>query len=218
MAKKKSKLQIAQEEIQKAIDQVNKKIEELGTHTNKLYIELGIVQEMFDNIRNKPSKKFLEYEKTKEVRSNWKTQAEKIEKDYREACVKEIGAGVAGAGIGVAVVALGPTTAMGIATTFGVASTGTAIAALHGVAATNAALAWLGGGALAIGGGGMVAGNAFLTLAGPVGWAIAGVSLLSSGIILLVNHNNQKSLENIFTLLCNDELSTVNNLYFEFIF
>ena len=38
---------------------------------------------------------------------------------------------------------------MGVATTFGVASTGTAISALSGAAATNAALAWLGGGALA---------------------------------------------------------------------
>ena len=52
----------------------------------------------------------------------------------------------------------------GIATTFGVASTGTAISTLSGAAATNAALAWLGGGALAAGGGGMAAGEAFLTL------------------------------------------------------
>ncbi len=42
----------------------------------------------------------------------------------------------------------------------------------------NAALAWLGGGALAAGGGGMAAGEAFLTLAGPVGWGIiAGVGI-----------------------------------------
>ena len=70
--------------------------------------------------------------------------------------------------------------AMGVATTFGVASTGAAISALSGAAATNAALAWLGGGALAAGGGGMAAGEAFLALAGPVGWAIAGVSLVLS--------------------------------------
>lgn len=72
---------------------------------------------------------------------------------------------------------------MGIATTFGVASTGTAISALSGAAATNAALAWLGGGALAVGGGGMAAGNAFLALAGPIGWAIAGVALVASGLM-----------------------------------
>jgi excinuclease ABC subunit C len=90
---------------------------------------------------------------------------------------------MAGIGAGVAVAALGPTAAMGIATTFGVASTGTAISALSGAAATNAALAWLGGGALAAGGGGMAAGSAFLALAGPIGWAIAGVAIISSGLM-----------------------------------
>lgn len=66
---------------------------------------------------------------------------------------------------------------MAIATTLGTASTGTAISALSGAAATNAALAWLGGGALATGGGGVAAGEAFLALAGPVGWAIGGTEL-----------------------------------------
>ena len=90
---------------------------------------------------------------------------------------------------------------MGIATTFGVASTGTAISTLSGAAATNAALAWLGGGALAAGGGGMAAGNALLALAGPVGWAIAGVALLSSGILLWKGKSDKDRLEDIFTLI-----------------
>ena len=93
------------------------------------------------------------------------------------------GAGVAG---GAAVVSLAPTAAMWIATTFGTASTGTAISALSGAAATNAALAWLGGGTLAVGGGGMAAGEALLALAGPVGWSIAGVTLLTS-VVLFAN-------------------------------
>ena len=81
-------------------------------------------------------------------------------------CLVDVGDAVirgfaAGAGLGVAVVTMGPTVAMGVATTFGVASTGTAISTLSGAAATNAALAWLGGGALAAGGGGMAAGEAF---------------------------------------------------------
>ena len=67
---------------------------------------------------------------------------------------------MAGVGAGVAVVALGHTAAMGIATTFGVASTGTAISTLSGAAATNAALAWLGGGALAARRAGRLAGRA----------------------------------------------------------
>lgn len=52
--------------------------------------------------------------------------------------------------------------AMGAATTFGLASTGTAIASLGGVAATNATLAFLGGGSLAAGGLGMAGGMAVL--------------------------------------------------------
>ncbi len=96
---------------------------------------------------------------------------------------------------------MGPTAAMGIATTFGVASTGTAISTLSGAAATNAALAWLGGGALAAGGGGMAAGEAFLTLAGPVGWAIAGVALVASGIMFWRSSSKKKRIEEIFTLI-----------------
>lgn len=52
--------------------------------------------------------------------------------------------------------------ALGVATTFGVASTGTAISTLSGAAATNATLAWLGGGSLAAGGLGVAGGTAVL--------------------------------------------------------
>ena len=183
LKKKKSKLQLAQEEAQNAINKTNKKIEELGERTSVLYDRLTEIQSVFDLIRNVSSDKTLVCQELQKIRGNWKQQAEKIEKDYKDAVVKQAGAGVAGAGLGVAVVTMGPAAAMGVATTFGVASTGTPIAALSGAAATNAALAWLGGGALTLGGGGMAAGEAFLTLAGPVGWAIAGVALLASGLM-----------------------------------
>lgn len=52
--------------------------------------------------------------------------------------------------------------AMTLATTVGVASTGTAISTLSGAAATNAMLAWFGGGSLAAGGGGMALGSMVL--------------------------------------------------------
>ncbi|MGB6296104.1 MAG: hypothetical protein WBF90_07940 [Rivularia sp. (in: cyanobacteria)] len=52
--------------------------------------------------------------------------------------------------------------AMSIASSVGVASTGTAISGLSGAAATNATLAWLGGGSLATGGGGMALGSVVL--------------------------------------------------------
>ena len=119
--RKKSKLKLAQDEAQAAINETNEKIEELGEHSNNLCDELNNIQELFDEIRNIPTDKKLECEKLKKIRLNWKQQAEKIEKDYRDAAAKNAGAGAAGVGVGVAVVALGPATAMGIATTFGVA-------------------------------------------------------------------------------------------------
>ncbi len=201
MSKKKSKLQLAQDKAQSAINKTNEIIEKLGSNTNSLYSVLNDIQELFDKIRNVPNEKRLQYEKLKDIRLNWKQQAEKIEKDYKNATVKNAGAGAAGVGTGVAVAALGPTAAMGIATTFGVASTGTAISTLSGAAATNAALAWLGGGALATGGGGMAAGNAFLALAGPVGWAIAGVALITSGLLFWKSISDKKHIEDIFTLI-----------------
>ena len=88
-----------------------------------------------------------------------------------------IGAGTAA---GATVAAVAPSAALWVATTFGTASTGTAISALSGAAATNAALAWLGGGAVAAGGGGVAAGQALLSLAGPIGWGIAGASVIVS--------------------------------------
>ena len=199
--KKKSKLQLAQDMAQEAIDKTNESIEKLGERTSELYTALTDIQDSFDIIRNVPSDKKLQYEEIKQHRLNWKEQAEKIEKDYNNAAIKDAGAGVAGAGLGVAVVTMGPTVAMGVATTFGVASTGTAISALSGAAATNAALAWLGGGALAAGGGGMAAGEAFLTLAGPVGWAIAGVALMASGLLFWKTKVEMNRVEDIFTLI-----------------
>lgn len=99
----------------------------------------------------------------------------------------------AGAAAGVGVAAFGPTAAIAIATTFGTASTGTAISALSGAAAMNAALAWLGGGAIAVGGGGMAAGNALLALAGPIGWTIGGVAL--AGGAFLAHQKNAEVAE-----------------------
>jgi len=201
MAKKETKLQKEQKKAADAVKKTNETIQLLGEATSKIHNELNDLQATFDLIRNIPSDKHLQLEELKEVRLNWEHQVEKIEADYRNATAKSAGAGAAGASVGVAVAALGPTAAMGVATTFGVASTGTAISTLSGAAATNAALAWLGGGALTAGGGGMAAGNALLTLAGPVGWAIAGVALLGSGILILKTKSYKERLENIFTLI-----------------
>lgn len=126
-------------------------------------------------------------------RKNFEKEVEELKIESKNA--DKISKNVAGAGVltGAGIAAFGPTAAMGIATTFGTASTGTAIASLVGVAQTNAALAWLGGGALAAGGAGMVGGQALLAMAGPIGWAIGGAALIGGG--LLANSKNKKIAE-----------------------
>ncbi len=207
-SKKKSKLQIAQDKAQAATNETNNVIGELGKHTESLYKSLTSIQVQFDKIRSVPSEQKLRYEELKQIRLNWKQQADKIDKDYKNATVKNAGAGAAGTGLGVAVVTMGPIVAMGVATTFGVASTGTSISTLSGAAATNAALAWLGGGALAAGGGGMATGNAFLALASPVGWVIAGVSLLASGLIFWKSKSDKNHLENVFIAISERDIKS----------
>ena len=201
MKKKKSKLELAQEQAQAVIVKTNEKIDELGRYTEKIYVNLEAIQKLFDVIRNVPHEQRIQYEQMKEVQLSWKQQAEKIESDYRTFVVKNVGEAAAGVGAGVAVVALGPTVAMGVATTFGVASTGTAISTLSGAAATNAALAWLGGGALVAGGGGMAAGEALLALVGPVGWVVAGMAIVGSSLLIWKARDEKKCLETVYTLV-----------------
>ena len=126
-------------------------------------------------------------------RNAFEKEVEQLAIEAKEA--DKMGKGIAGGGLlaGAGVAAFGPTASMGIATTFGTASTGTAIATLAGAAQTNAALAWLGGGALTAGGAGMAGGQAFLAMAGPVGWAIGGAALVGGG--LLANSKNKKIAE-----------------------
>lgn len=192
----------AQKELEDTIKLTNKKIEELSLFLPELSNQLNTIHNLFDEIRNLPSENKIQYEELKKVRTNWKTKVDLIEQDFKKNSIKAAGQVASGVGVGAAVCTLAPSAAMGIATTFGVASTGTAISALSGAAATNAALAWLGGGALAAGGGGMVAGNALLALAGPVGWTIAGIALITSGIIFYNTKSEKEKIENIFKLIC----------------
>jgi len=78
----------------------------------------------------------------------------------------------------IAAAAAGYGGAMGLATSVGVASTGTLIGGLSGAAAWNATLAWLGGGSLAAGGGGMALGSVVL------GGITVGPAVLIGGFVL----------------------------------
>ncbi len=173
-------------------DTINKSTELHNNKENAVEI-LKRVDEYIHSLSNKPK----EIEK---IASEILIRRRAFEKEIEDLKIEaknadKAGKSIAGGGIlaGAGVAALGPSAAMGIATTFGTASTGTAIAALSGAAQTNAALAWLGGGALVAGGGGMGAGEAFLAMAGPVGWAIGGAALIGGG--LLASSKNKKVAE-----------------------
>ena len=109
---------------------------------------------------------------------------------------KKAGVNIAGgAAAGVGIASMAPTVLTSIATTFGTASTGTAISALSGAAAQKATVAWIGRTFAKFAvkeGAGMAAGQAFLALAGPVGWGITAVSTGFS-LISLTNKNKEIS-------------------------
>ena len=158
---------------------------------------IAFVENLVNSIANKPKTFDTDFEEIDTHRDKFLDSCEFADRELQAARAAAGGAG-AGLAAGAAVAFMAPTAAMWVATTFGTASTGTAISALSGAAATNAALAWLGGGALTAGGGGMAAGNALLAMAGPIGWTIAGATLLSS-ILLFASKkaklNKQKNEE-----------------------
>lgn len=140
------------------------------------------VECLINSIAFHPKEFVIDFEEIKIEKQNFQGVIEfaKEQSENLERGSQLIGAGLTAGGF---VASTAPTAAMWVATTFGTASTGTAISALSGAAASNAAIAWLGDGALATGGGGMAAGQALLALAGPVGWGIAGTTLLASVLL-----------------------------------
>lgn len=144
---------------------------------------LGRVEIFLNSIANTPKEMQAVVEEIKFNYKNFNVELSKLEVESKKVGKYEA-VGRDGTLFGVVVVALAPSVAMAIATTFGTASTGVAIASLSGAAANSAALAWLGGGTIVAGGGGMVAGKAMLAMAGPVGWFIAGGALITSAYII----------------------------------
>lgn len=176
-----------------AVDQYNDAYTIMNDNGTTLYTErmravdmIVNIENLINSIANRPKAFEAKIAEIKTHRETF-TEACEFAKMELEAAKKSALGASAGVAAGAAIVSVAPTVAMWVATTFGTASTGTAISALSGAAATNAALAWLGGGALAAGGGGMAAGHAFLALAGPVGWGVAGVTLLSSIVLFSLN-------------------------------
>ena len=176
-------------------DNLANKSTELYQIREKAVKVVKIIEERISKLANKPKEFETKLEEIDVEIQNFEDKQIAISQSIKEA---ELASGSTAAtaslsALGVTVATLGPTAAMGVATTFGVASSGTAISSLTGAAANSAALAWLGGGSVAAGGGGVAAGNAFLALAGPVGWGIAGVMLTASvGAGVVANRKNEE--------------------------
>lgn len=170
----------------------------------KLFVErsravdsISFVEGFVNSIANKPKSFDADFKEIMSDRKQFTEACDFAERELMDARKAAAGAG-AGLAAGASVAFMAPTAAMWVATTFGTASTGAAISTLSGAAATNAALAWLGGVALAAGGNGIAGGTAFLAMAGPVGWSIAGATLLSSILVLSVKKmklNKEKNEE-----------------------
>lgn len=176
---------------------MNDKGVQLFVERSRAVDTISFVESLVNSIANRPKSFDAEFEEIRINRKKFIDYCEFANRELQEARKAAAGAG-AGLAAGASVAFMAPTAVMWIATTFGTASTGAAISTLSGAAATNAALAWLGGGALAAGGGGMAGGTAFLALAGPVGWSIAGATLLTSILIFTTKKtklNKQKNEE-----------------------
>ena len=180
-----------------AFTQMNDKGIHLFVDRCKAVDVIDNVENLVNSIANHPKKFDAEFDEINVNRSHFQDNCEFAERELQAAREAAGGAG-AGLAAGASVAFMGPTAAMWVATTFGTASTGTAISTLSGAAATNAALAWLGGGAVAAGGGGTAAGTALLAMAGPIGWSIAGATLLSSIVLFAKKRaklNKEKNAE-----------------------
>ena len=140
---------------------------------------LDLVTGLVNSIANTPKSFVEDIEEVSHKKRSFK-ESESFAREELDSARKSAASAGAGVAAGMAVASIAPSAAMWVATTFGTASTGAAISTLSGAAATNAAMAWLGGGALAAGGGGMAGGSAFLAMAGPIGWGVAGATLLTS--------------------------------------
>lgn len=154
-----------------------------GEATNQLAAEYGQLQ--FDIITNTIGSfiKFIERigqrnkQSEREILEGLDGLTQEQIKEYK-AVVIEAAQFLTGGGKATGAALAGYGGAMGLATSVGVASTGTLIGSLSGAAAWNATLAWLGGGSLAVGGGGMALGSVVL------GGITVGPAVLIGGFVL----------------------------------
>lgn len=180
-------------------ERYNKSYKSMETACVELYEQrvasvdvVRIVEQVINSIANTPKEFATKMGEVSKRLNSFKETEEYAQEAYQASVKAGVSiAGSAAAGLGVATMV--PTAMMGIASTFGSAATGTAISALSGAAAQKAAVAWIGrtfAGFAVKSGAGLAAGQAFLALAGPVGWGITAVSTGAS--ILSLNKKNKE--------------------------
>lgn len=167
--------------------------EQLYAARKKSVDTIALVQKVINSIANTPKEFDTEFGKIEKELAKFNETEEYAKKAY-EASVKAGANIVGGAAAGMGIASMAPSAMMSIATTFGTATTGTAISALTGAAAQKAAVAWIGrtfAGFAVKEGAGLAVGEAFLALAGPIGW---GITAASTGISLISLTKKNKEL------------------------
>lgn len=193
---KKEALRIHEETLNsynKSYEEMEKSCEQLYEIRSKSVELIKLIQRVVNSIANTPKEFDTELGKIGRELSKF-NETEEYAKEAYNASVKAGANIVEGAAAGLGVASMVTSALMSIATTFGTASTGTAISALSGAAAQKAAMAWIGrtfAGFAVKEGAGMAAGQAFLALAGPIGW---GITAASTGISLISLTNKNKEL------------------------
>lgn len=193
---KKEALRIHEETLNsynKSYEEMEKSCEQLYEIRSKSVELIKLIQRVVNSIANTPKEFDTELGKIGRELSKF-NETEEYAKEAYNASVKAGANIVEGAAAGLGVASMVPSALMSIANTFGTASTGTAISALSGAAAQKAAMAWIGrtfAGFAVKEGAGMAAGQAFLALAGPIGW---GITAASTGISLISLTNKNKEL------------------------
>lgn len=152
---------------QAKLDEVKEKLAALSLARLEASVTLGTLAKFLKQSTPSKHDKTEKSDVTPDQISDWQNRSETADDILKT--LSGFGAGVAGV--------YGAWAAAGL----GTASTGVAISSLSGAAAMSAKLAWLGGGAVAVGGGGMAVG--WLMLGGlPIGPGI-----LASGILSMIN-------------------------------
>ena len=189
-----SKILNADKWLNEAIENYNIAYSVLSNYGVELYTEreravdsISNIEKLINSIANHPKSFDKDFSVIISQKENFDNVCTIAKEELTNAKKSAVSAG-GGLAAGAAVASLAPSAALWVATTFGT-------------------LAWLGGGAVATGGGGVAVGNALLALAGPIGWTIAGASILTSVVLFTKKKmkSTKEKMEEIEKIKANTE-------------